>query len=105
MSSSGNTSRSSVVQSVRKGNTGGVTAPKISFINERKMREPAKSSAVRPRNVHKGMHHLKVMYYTAKNRWEDHIFFRRDKRSRAVFKHRYRTEVMCQTVWNDFSYV
>lgn len=54
MSSSGNTSRSSVVHSGRLGQTGGIAAPKISFINERKNREPAKSSAIRPRNVHKG---------------------------------------------------
>lgn len=60
MSSSGNTSRSSVVHSGRLGNTGGIPGPKISFINERKIREPSKSSTIRPRNVHKGKHELNV---------------------------------------------
>lgn len=54
MSSSGNTSRSSVVHSARRGQAEGILPPKISIVNEKKIREPPKTSTVRPRNVHKG---------------------------------------------------
>ncbi|KAJ8946671.1 hypothetical protein NQ318_019985 [Aromia moschata] len=54
ISSSGNTSHSSVAHSLRKGqpgvNTGGL---KISFVNEKKAKETTKGSTVRPRNIHK----------------------------------------------------
>ncbi|XP_057666238.1 coiled-coil domain-containing protein 28A isoform X1 [Diorhabda carinulata] len=52
ISSSGNTSRSSVVHSARKG---GNTIPgsKITFVNERKIRDCSKTTAVRARNPHK----------------------------------------------------
>ncbi|KAJ8920830.1 hypothetical protein NQ315_015622 [Exocentrus adspersus] len=52
ISSSGNTSHSSAAHSMRKGQSG-VNISKISFVNERKIREANKSSCVRPRNVHK----------------------------------------------------
>lgn len=52
ISSSGNTSRSSVVHSARKsGNT--IPGSKITFVNERKIRDGSKTTAVRARNPHK----------------------------------------------------
>nr|CAH7747307.1 unnamed protein product [Callosobruchus chinensis] len=56
ISSSGNTSRSSVAPSMKKGQIGDRTgSSKITFINERKLRETtSKPNSVRPRNVHKG---------------------------------------------------
>ncbi|XP_018567384.1 coiled-coil domain-containing protein 28A isoform X2 [Anoplophora glabripennis] len=52
--SSGNTSHSSVAHSMRKGHTGVNTGGlKISFVNERKIRDTYKGSTVRPRNPHK----------------------------------------------------
>ncbi|CAH1102810.1 unnamed protein product [Psylliodes chrysocephalus] len=51
ISSSGNTSRSSIVHG-RKGQTG-ITGSKITFVNERKIREGNKNPTVRARNPHK----------------------------------------------------
>nr|CAI5869068.1 unnamed protein product [Callosobruchus analis] len=55
VSSSGNTSRSSVAPSIKKGQIGDRTgSSKITFINERKLREASsKPNSMRPRNVHK----------------------------------------------------
>ncbi|CAH1280350.1 unnamed protein product [Diabrotica balteata] len=54
ISSSGNTSRSSVVHSARRGGSGNAAAgSKITFVNERKVKEGAKPTTVRARNPHK----------------------------------------------------
>ncbi|CAH1183324.1 unnamed protein product [Phaedon cochleariae] len=53
ISSSGNTSHSSVAHSARKGHSGLAGGSKICFINERKLRESNKGSTVRPRNANK----------------------------------------------------
>ncbi|KAG5891025.1 hypothetical protein JTB14_035217 [Gonioctena quinquepunctata] len=52
ISSSGNTSRSSVAHSVRRGQSG-PAGSKITFVNERKIRDTNKGSTVRPRNTDK----------------------------------------------------
>ncbi|XP_023021350.1 uncharacterized protein isoform X3 [Leptinotarsa decemlineata] len=53
ISSSGNTSRSSVAHSIRRGQSGVPTGSKITFVNERKIRDTNRGSAVRPRNTDK----------------------------------------------------
>ncbi|CAG9862966.1 unnamed protein product [Phyllotreta striolata] len=51
VSSSGNTSRSSIIHG-RKGQTG-VAGSKITFVNERKIKDSNKNSTIRARNPHK----------------------------------------------------
>ncbi|XP_050505155.1 coiled-coil domain-containing protein 28A isoform X3 [Diabrotica virgifera virgifera] len=54
ISSSGNTSHSSVVHSARRAGSGtAATGSKITFVNERKVKEGAKPTTVRARNPHK----------------------------------------------------
>ncbi|XP_023021349.1 uncharacterized protein isoform X2 [Leptinotarsa decemlineata] len=64
ISSSGNTSRSSVAHSIRRGQSGVPTGSKITFVNERKIRDTNRGSAVRPRNTDKDKPHTDIPHHS-----------------------------------------